>query len=244
LGLRVNYNYSKRSIILYGNGRDIMQKKNETKTSETRGIKPLPAVEDIKRTSQGNGRTQQSQQKAGGAEAGQTDGANVDKIREILFGSQTREFDGRMSHLEQNFLETTSELRQSSMKRLETLENYFKKQLETLVVSQKSEREERTDAVKKLMQEMKQADESLAKKIDQLSDQAVAAQRELRAEILKQSKELRDEIAKLQAELCLALERKFQELNQSKTDRAALAAILTEMAMRISGELHLPAAED
>lgn len=189
------------------------------------------------------GRTKQSQPKSGPAETDQAGSGNVDKIREILFGNQMRDFDSRTARLEQSLAEAIAELRKSTLKRLETLESYFTKELEALAASHKSEREERVDAVKKLTQEMKHADEALAKKVDAVSDQGIAAQRELRAEGLKQSKGLRDEITRLQAELGALLDQRFQELGRSKTDRAALAAILTEAALRLADEQDLPAAK-
>ena len=50
---------------------------------------------------------------------------------------------------------------------------------------------------------------------------------------------------KRQADEVLArLARESQELRSDKTDRAALAALLTEMAMRLNDDFRLPAAED
>ncbi len=222
-----------------------MQKRQQVKTSAAkREARHMSVTGDSKPANQADAaRARQSQTRSGAPDGDQAGVGNVDKIREILFGSQMREIEARMARLEQSLAETTGELRQSTSRRLDTLERHFTKELETLEARQKAEREERAEAVKKLAQESKQADEALAKKAELVSDQGIAAQRELRAEILKQSKDLRDEIGRVQAELSAALEQRFQELGNAKTDRAALAAILTEVAMRISDDLHLPVAE-
>ena len=88
------------------------------------------------------------------AEAGATAG-NVDKIRDILFGSQMKDYETRFGRLEETLLSQTAELRENTKKRLDGLETYFKKELEALQSRMKSEREERSEAVKQLSRETK-----------------------------------------------------------------------------------------
>ena len=67
---------------------------------------------------------------------------------------------------------------------------------------------------------------------------------ELREQLLEQSKKLSDEIRQKHEDLLAALERESQELRFDKTDRAALAAMFTELAMRLNNEFYIPGSED
>ena len=53
-------------------------------------------------------------------------GGNVDKIRDILFGNQMREYDSRFARLEETLLKESSDLKESVRKRIDTLESFFK----------------------------------------------------------------------------------------------------------------------
>ncbi len=57
---------------------------------------------------------------------------NVDKIRDILFGSQMKDYETRFSRLEETLTNQTTELRESTKKRMDGLEAYFKKEVEAL----------------------------------------------------------------------------------------------------------------
>ena len=54
---------------------------------------------------------------------------------------------------------------------------------------------------------------------------------------------LSDDLRSKVDEVLAALAREAQQLRSDKTDRTALASLLTEMAMRLTNEFHLPIAE-
>lgn len=170
-------------------------------------------------------------------------GGNVDKIRDILFGSQMREYDSRFARLEETLLKESSELKESTKKRIDTLEQFFRKELDLLAARLKAERDERVDAVKDVGNELKHTADSLMAAIRQAEDAAAEADRGVRSHVLEQSKVLMDEIRTNQESVLSVLERRFQELRSSKTDRAALAELLTEVALRLNHEFRVPAAE-
>jgi hypothetical protein len=169
---------------------------------------------------------------------------NVDKIRDILFGSQMRDYDTRFSRLEESLLKESADLRDTTRKRIDALENYIKKELESMAARLKSEREERTGADKQLASEAKSLSESLTKKIESVQDEAGEGHAQLRNQLLEQSKSLAEEIREKQAEMSALVERRYQELRAQKTDRAALAAMLTEVALRLNDEFQMPDAEE
>ena len=170
-------------------------------------------------------------------------GGKVDKIRDILFGSQMREYDSRFARLEETLLKESSDLKESLRKRIDTLESHFMKELESLAARLRAERDERLTSVKEINGELKSTAESLTTGIRETQDAATEADRELRSRILEQSKTLMDEIQTNRDRVLSVLDRRFQELRNSKTDRAALAELLTEVAMRLNNEFRVPDVE-
>jgi hypothetical protein len=165
---------------------------------------------------------------------------NVDKIRDILFGNQMREYESRFGRLEETLLKETADLRESTRKRIDSLESFLRKELESLAARLKAERDERLSASKNLGDELRNTADSLTKTIREAEDAAGEADRELRASALEQSKTLMDEIRSNQERVLAVLERRFQELRNSKTDRSALAELFTEVALRLNHEFRVP----
>jgi hypothetical protein len=62
--------------------------------------------------------------------------------------------------------------------------------------------------------------------------------------MLEQHQRLSDEIRRRTEDLLATISREAQALRSDKTDRATLAAMLNEMAMRLTDELQVPGGED
>jgi len=172
----------------------------------------------------------------GGAErsaAQDAGGASIDKVRDILFGTQLREFDRRFARLEERMLKEASDLKEDLRSRLDALERYARKENESLTDQIKSEHEDRVEATKALERRTTTLDEQLSK-----------AQRELRQQILEQHQRLSDDIRKRVEDLLAALARESRELRNDKADRTTLAALFNEMAMRLTSDLAAAGAED
>jgi hypothetical protein len=181
-------------------------------------------------------------QKSPAAAVDQPAAGNVDKIRDILFGSQMRDYENRFLRLEETLTKEAADLKETTRKRFEGLEAYLKKELESLHARLKAEREERSDADKLLSRELKELADVLGKKIAEADDHVTEAHGQLRADILQQSKDLSDEMHQKQDEIASALDRRFKELRNNKADRALLADLLTEVALRLKDEFRMPTA--
>ena len=168
---------------------------------------------------------------------------NVDKIREILFGAHIRDYETRFHRLEETLARESTELRESSRKRFESLEMYIKNEIEALQTRLRSERDERSESLRQATREIKDLGESLSKRLSDLDDQTYAAHRDLRNGILEQSKQLSDETTRKNEEMLTHVERRFAELHHGKTDRAALAAMLSELSLRLMGEFKVAGAD-
>lgn len=176
-----------------------------------------------------------------GAAASEVGGANLEKIRDILFGAQVHDFEKRFARLEERLLKETSDARAETKKRFETLENFIKKEIESLGDRLKAEHEERSESAKEISKELRDTSRTLDKRIAQLDEVTTKSQRELRQQVLDQSKALTEEIRVRNKETTTTLSKEIAELRTGKTDRAALAGLLTDLAVRLTNDLKGPA---
>src|SRR5450631_3544995 len=71
----------------------------------------------------------------------------VDRIRDILFGSQMRDYDERFQRLDERLTKEAVEARGEVKTRLEALENLFKGEVESMTNRLNAERSERGNAL-------------------------------------------------------------------------------------------------
>lgn len=159
---------------------------------------------------------------------------SLSKVRDILVGSQMRELDKRFSRLEERLIKECSDLRNETRKRLDTLENYIKEEADSLSFRAKNEQVKRDEAVKAINEEQRKLAESLEQKMAEIDEQASKTQRELRQQIFSQSQTLHDDIRQKYEEIVALLERETYELKNEKTDRNQLAALFSELALRLN----------
>jgi len=176
-----------------------------------------------------------------------TDGAgggeNVDRIREILFGTQQREFEKKLARMEERLAGEAAALRDESKKRFDSLNLYFKNEMESMAERVKAEKEDRVEKLGEITRELKELTKAMEKRFTQVDEQLSRQQRDLRKQILDQGEELSGEFRGLHQDLKAAVERSVQELNADKPGRAALANLFTEMAMRLNNEFNIPGTE-
>src|SRR6202451_3312215 len=96
------------------------------------------------------------------------EGANVDKIRDILFGSQMRDYEKRFVRLEETVIKALDTLREDMTKRLDTLGSFIRQEVDSLSTRLKSEKSERTEAFKEISREIKDGTKVIEKKLSQL----------------------------------------------------------------------------
>ena len=177
---------------------------------------------------------------AGGA---LTEASNIDKIRDILFGVQMRDYEKRFSRLEERLLKESSDLRDDTRKRFETLESFVKSEFEALASRLQTEQRTRDESNQNLSRELQAAGQTFERKLSELDEQTARGQRDLRQQLLDQSKNLSDEIRRKHDELAALLDREVAELGNAKTDRASLASLFTEVALRLNNEFKIPGSE-
>jgi DNA repair exonuclease SbcCD ATPase subunit len=168
------------------------------------------------------------------------EGANVDKIRDILFGSNMREYEKRFARLEEKLTKSSEALREDLKKRFDSLETYVRDEIESINQRIKAEKGERSESLKELTRETRDSSKTAEKKLSQLEEQLSETQADLRSRILDQSKSLSNQIQKTKEEMEASIDHEAETLRNDKTDRAMLADLFTELSLRLKDELELP----
>jgi paraquat-inducible protein B len=166
---------------------------------------------------------------------------NVDKIRDILFGSQMRDYEKKFVGFEGRLAAESAELRDEVKRRFASLEAFIKSEITALGDQLKSEKGERVEADKELAREQKEAARALERKTAQIEEQMTKSLRDLRENVLEESKRLTEEMERRHKALALTIDKEVQELRGSLTDRLALADLFAEVALRLKNEFKLPA---
>ncbi|WP_372682136.1 hypothetical protein [Desulfosarcina sp.] len=171
------------------------------------------------------------------------DGENIDKIRDILFGSQSRQIEKKLSAVEEKIDKEIDFLRSETKTTLEALEQFVRKELQSLSDQLNRERSERTEFVDSLSGRLADTQKALDKKLGQLNDKVVKDQRDTQEQILLQTKSLLDEMHEKNDGLQKRMDQSIKALAKEKTDRLALANLMMEAAVRLKDDLQLPEPE-
>ena len=197
----------------------------------------------MKKTPEDVARSKNSIEEASRLVADPAGGASLDKVRDILFGVQMRDYERRFARLEERLLKDTSDLKDEVKKRIDALDQYMRSETGSLGDRLKTEREERVEAAAEGMRELRESSRAHEKRSAQLDEQLSKSQRDLREQILDQHRRLSEEI-RLKVDDVLASLAREAGPARGQADRATLASLLTEMAMRLTDELRIPGAED
>jgi seryl-tRNA synthetase len=174
------------------------------------------------------------------ATAEDTSGGSVDKIRDILFGAQMRDYDRRFTRLEERLLKEAGDLREETRQRFDTLETFIRNEFNALSDRLKTENQQRDEMGVEMNTRLQETAKALERKLMQLDELTAQNQRALRQQMLDQSKAISDELRRKSEELAASIAREAGELRHDKTDRAALADLFTELALRLNNEFHIP----
>lgn len=133
---------------------------------------------------------------------------SLDQVRDILFGGQMRTVETRLKGVEERLSREQDAMRAEFAKRVADLDTLTKREVQALHERIAAESDARTAALKALVADLRDVQKSAA------------------AELAKASDRIRAELAKA-----------VEELQHAKTDRAALAALLADVATRLADNL-------
>jgi DNA anti-recombination protein RmuC len=162
--------------------------------------------------------------------------ANLDKVRDILFGGQMRDLDQRFARVEERLTRETASLADDVRKRLAAVEQFAGTEAEALAQRLKAEYEARTGATNELSRQLQATSGEFEKRTGLIDDQLARAQRELRQQILEVHQQLTNEISQKFDAVLAQLRQEALDLRAGKADRVTLAALFTEVAMKLTSE--------
>jgi len=166
----------------------------------------------------------------------------VDRIRDILFGSQMRDYDSRFQRLDERLTREAADARADTQKRLEALEAFLKGALESVSNRLNTEQSERGNAVEKLARDLTETARSLELATKNLGEHADGEFHALRQQLLDQTKALGDEIREKHGQVKADLDREAEQIRGAMTHREGLAEMLSEVALRLKNEFRVPGA--
>jgi uncharacterized protein YicC (UPF0701 family) len=168
---------------------------------------------------------------------------NVDRIREILFGPQIREYGQRLTRIEEQVLQETAELKAEIRRRLEALEGYARQEVKDWNERLRTERDERATSADRLSQTLSNSVKSLENRLTESDERTSNTLRELRQLTFDRMKSLVDDFATQVNTMQSSQNRHLEELRGRSIDRFAFASLLTELALRVQGEMAVPGLE-
>ena len=164
------------------------------------------------------------------------DAGNVDKIRDILFGAQMRDYDRRFATLEERLLREASELREDLQRRVSATEQFLRGELDALSGALSNEQRERKQGVRDAIDATANVNRELSDRIAALAEQMAQQLRDARNTMNDQLRQLSEEMERRHQDVTSALRRESYELRTAKADRTALAAMFAEFAQRLATE--------
>ena len=171
---------------------------------------------------------------------GGSPGGNIDQIRDIIFGTQMRDYDRRFAQLEERLLKDSADLREELGRRYSALEDYIRREIDAVGERLLAEQRTRTAALQELGGGLEQLNRTADRRLSELGEEVARGQRELRADLSRQATSLTEDLQRRSTELSGSLKRESDELHTRKVDRAALGALFAEVAARLADELRRP----
>jgi Skp family chaperone for outer membrane proteins len=160
---------------------------------------------------------------------------NVDQIREILFGSQTRELNDRFEKIENSINTIQEEMRRKIEQNQKDINNKIDNELEQLSRKMKNivttQQNEFSDVKENAVKQEKRIQNSL-----DIMEEELNAKNEQLQKVQTQNRDmLRSDIDELREQLLDALNTRIIELTEDKLSRDDAADIMIETAMKIKG---------
>jgi len=160
---------------------------------------------------------------------------NVDQIRDLIFGSQLKEFDSRLTQWEmqiqeleksilKSFNESYSKLRNETEQSIEILE----KKIDNLDISSQKDRA----ALKELISTN---EEALIEKINAQKNEFDTRIRIIKDNLSTQNQDTESSIFEMKRSIEELISQKVQTLSDDKLSRDSMAQMLLDVAMKIQG---------
>ncbi len=165
---------------------------------------------------------------------------NIDQIRDIIFGSQLRDYNGRFEKIESDLalLQQDIQDRVEQLKTILTAEikssvENLDKRIKTLTLNSQEELTDLRQQGDRLNRKFSSSIEALDEALDQQTTS-------LREELGQTRDQLQEEVRNLKNQVLEELDRRFSLLTEVKVSRDDMAEVLFEVGMRLKGTEFVP----
>lgn len=169
---------------------------------------------------------------------------NMAQLRQLLFGSQMREYDERFKDLAERQSTELTRLRDEQQAHVEQLDAFVRGELDRLTDELRLEREERLSAAQQLADQFETLHRDLARdsgaRIDALTAALADESRNREAGLIAQATELSDALDARVRAVEAVLQQERDRLQDVKPSRDELAQLFTELALRLNPESEKP----
>jgi hypothetical protein len=184
--------------------------------------------------------------------------ASMEQVRELLFGAQLKDMETRFQRQEERLQREISDSRGALKTRLDSLENFMKSEIASLLhrlkdeqtereesikaeqrersENLKTEQRERAEAVTQLAKDLAAANEAFERKLAKLSGTLDNAERELRQLLQAESEALSTKLDEKYLDALNTLSRTASNIRNDMVYRSSFSTMLTEMAVKLSGQ--------
>lgn len=159
---------------------------------------------------------------------------NVDKIRDILFGGQMRDFEQRIDAIEKRLAQSIERTARDIERRIERLDGYARREFEKLTEQMRAERKDRTAETKKGASELVALADQVEAWFVEMEEQQSNEMTDLRNSMHQQVKDLTMQIRDLHEEVQTTMQKEASMLAESKVGKEDMATLLTDMALRLT----------
>ena len=165
---------------------------------------------------------------------------NIDQIRDIIFGSQLRDYDNRLDRLEadtamfqQEVRDRIDQIKANLSTELRTATDALEKKLKTLSLQTQEGSIDLQQQVDRIQRKFSSSIESLDNTIDK-------QERDLRSDLLQTRTNLQNDVLALRDMVFEELDRRFSLVREGKVSKDDMAEALFELAMRVKGTEFVP----
>lgn len=161
---------------------------------------------------------------------------NVDQIREILFGSQSRELKEKFDKLENSIQSIHEEMRKKMEQTQSDFNSRIESELEAIGRKMKNITTQQQDEFADVRDASLKQEKRLQNALDIVEEELNAKREQLQKQQSQTTTSLRSQMDTLKDELLGALDTKISELGLNKLSRDDAAEIMMEAAMAMKGK--------
>ena len=173
-----------------------------------------------------------------GASEETPDTNNLEQVRDILFGSQSRTVDRRLAQLEERIQRDIESLRTDIERQLADKDAWTRERVESLTSRLEQEEAKRVADIRAVGQDLKAAVKALEAGITELDGATAQADAELRDQVVRLGESLTEEIRALSESQSANLGKAvLAATTQRQADNRTVVDALTELALKVGARL-------